>query len=159
MNVIVVNLHALAAVEEVETEAVTVEVVTVAEVEISETEVTVVATVEVETVEETVVATVEVETVVATVEEETVVETGAATVEAETVVETEVVTEVVTEVEVSVNSVNDQVAKIENPALNAKKIPVVVVETIHKKRALIILEIECQITHSSPVIMTIEVSK
>ena len=151
MNVIVVNLHALAAVEEVETEAVTVEVVTVAEVEISETEVTVVATVEVETVEETVVATVEVETVVATVEVETVAE--------EEISETEVVTEVVTEVEVSVNSVNDQVAKIENPALNAKKIPVVVVETIHKKRALIILEIECQITHSSPVIMTIEVSK
>jgi hypothetical protein len=151
MNVIVVNLHALAAVEEVETEAVTVEVVTVAEVEISETEVTVVATVEVETVEETVVATVEVETVVATVEVETVAE--------EEISETEVVTEVVTEVEVSVNSVNDQVAKIENPALNAKKIPVVVVETIHKKRALIILEIESQITHSSPVIMTIEVSK
>ena len=117
MNVIVVNLHALAAVEEVETGA----------------------------------ATVEAETVVATVEVETVAE--------EEISETEVVTEVVTEVEVSVNSVNDQVAKIENPALNAKKIPVVVVETIHKKRALIILEIECQITHSSPVIMTIEVSK
>ncbi len=77
----------------------------------------------------------------------------------ETEVETEVEVEIsVTEVEATVNSVNDQVAEIVNPALNAKKIPVVVVEIIPKKRALIILEIECQETHSSAVIMTNEVS-